>query len=68
MSFTSQSPGTVVFLLQPTVTVFLAHCETGAIFLSSTVVVTISETLASEAPDVSTPVVYVIFNTGCETN
>ena len=56
--------GSVAFLLQPTVTVCLAHCERGATFLFFTVVVTILNTLASEVPDVSTPVVYVIFNTG----
>ena len=60
----SRSLGTVMFLLQPTVTVFLAHCERDATILFSTVVVTISDTLASEAPDVSTHVDYVIFNTG----
>ena len=60
----SHSPGTVMSFLQPTVMISLAHGEGHTTSLSSTVVVTITETTASEAPDVSAPIVNVVFHSG----
>ena len=64
VSFVSHSPGTVMSFLHPTVMIPLAHGEGPTTSRSSTVVVTITETPASEAPDVSAPIVNVVFHSG----
>ena len=56
------SPGSVMSSLHPTIVISLAHGEGSAASCSSAVVVTITETPASEAPDVSTPVVNIVLN------
>ena len=65
VSSVGYSPGTVMSLLQPTPMIPLAHGKGRTTSLSSTVVVTITETPASEAPDVSAPIVNVVFHSGC---
>ena len=64
VSSVSHSPGTVMSFLQPTPMIPLAHGKGRTTSLSSTVVVTITETPASEAPDVSAPIVNVVFHSG----
>ena len=56
------SPGSVMSSLHPTIVISLAHGEGSAASCSSAVVVTITETPTSEAPDVSTPVVNIVLN------
>ena len=63
MSSVGLSPGSVMSSLHPTIVISLAHGEGPATSCSSAVVVTITETPTSEAPDVSTPVVNIVLNT-----
>ena len=62
MSPVGHSPGSVMSSLHPTIVISLAHGEGPAASCSSAVVVTITETPTSEAPDVSTPVVNIVLN------
>ena len=56
------SPGSVMSFLHPTIVISLAHGEGSTASCSSAVVVTITETPASEAPDVSTPVINIVLD------
>ena len=56
------SPGSVMSSLHPTIVISLAHGEGSAASCSSAVVVTITETPTSEAPDVSTPVINIVLD------
>ena len=62
MSFVGHSPGSVMSSLHPAIVIPLTHGEGLAASCSSAVVVTITETPTSEAPDVSTPVVNIVLN------
>ena len=64
MSSVSHSSGSVMSLLQPTVIVVFVHCEGYTSSLSSTVVVTITESSTSEVSDVCAPVINIMFNAG----
>ena len=64
MSSVGLSPGSVMSFLQPTIAILLSHGKGKTTSLSSAVVVTITETPASEAPDVSAPIVNVVFHSG----
>ena len=64
MSSVGLSPGSVMSFLQPTIAILLSHGEGKTTSLSSTVVVAITETLASEAPNVCTPKVDIYLNSG----
>ena len=62
MSLVSLPPGSVTSALHPTIFIPLTHGEGPATSLSSAVVVAISETPASETPDVCTPEVNIVLN------
>ena len=62
MSSVGHSPGSVMSSLHPAIVIPLTHGEGPAASCSSAVVVTITETPTSEAPDVSTPVVNIVLN------
>ena len=62
VSFVGHSPGSIMSFLQPTIFIPLTHGKGHATSLSSAVVVTVSETPASETPDVCTPKVNVDLN------
>ena len=62
MSSVGHSPGSVMSSLHPAIVIPLTHGEGLAASCSSAVVVTITETPTSEAPDVSTPVVNIVLN------
>ena len=62
MSFVGLSPRSIMSFLQPTIFIPLTHGEGPATSLSSAVVVAISETPASETPDVCTPKVNIVLN------
>ena len=64
MSNQASSVGDVMSSLQPTVTIPLSHGEGHTTSLSSTVIVAITETPASEAPDIGAPIVSVVFDSG----
>ena len=63
-SLVSFSVSSVVFSFQPTVMIVLSHGEGNTTFLFSAGVVTITESLATEISDISTPVVNVVLNSG----
>ena len=64
MSSVGHPTGSVVSFLKPTVMIVLSHGEGNATSLCSAVIVTITESLTSEVSDISTPIVYVVLNSG----
>ena len=64
--FVGLPSGSIVLFLQPTITISLPHGEGTTTFLFSAGVVTITESLATETPYISTPVVNVVLNFGCK--
>ena len=64
MPLVGLSSGSIEFLLQPAIIIPLTHGEGEASCLFVTVVVAILDALTVEAPDVSTPVIDVVLNTG----
>ena len=62
VSFVGHSPSSVMFPLHPAIVIPLTHGEGPAAVCSSAMVVTVTETPASETPDVSTPVVNIVLN------